>query len=726
MKKLLNFFKKLFIFFLIAITLGLVLARVLIGVSQNLRFEVELDTFAPNVLTKVYDRNGILLAELVAEKRDVIPIEQIPDYMIYAIVSAEDQNFFNHNGFDPKAMLRAIIVDIKAGKFKEGGSTISQQLAKNMTLKTQKKMSRKIKEAFFTLKIEKKYSKIEILELYLNQVYFGYVYGVQEAAGFYFGKDAKDLTLAECAMLVGITRRPAYYNPYKYFENAKQRQKYVLMRMVDDGYITIKQANDAYKEELEIKRKPVVEKKAPYFVDYILKYLLEKYGVAKTYNGGLIVKTTLDYEIQKIAEESFRQINEERANLEEPEPPLQGGIIILDNMTGQILAMVGGNDYESSKWNRAVQATRQPGSLFKVFLYTAYLDNGRGTLADLWFDSPIVFPELKTKKPEEDDEQDTETTAVNIPDTANLTAAELKELDTFSDSLALTIEGDTMTEELEEEPDVGYIPNNFGNKYYGMVNVRRAIRSSINTIAIKVTYSIGMQTVVSYAHRLGIRSPLKPVLTIALGANEVTLLETASAVSTLPNEGIRVEPTGILEIKDYKGNLYEKYIPRRKKVLDEKTAFLMNHVLQDVVRRGSGWRARIPGQIIAGKTGTTNNFTDAWFIGYTREYTCGIYIGNDNPAESLGENKTGGRVAAPIWKRIMIEVLKDKDPIEFRVPEGIVFKEIDPKTGLLAGSETEEKYREAFVKGTEPSKYSSSVQETRSKDLMQHFDFLKF
>ncbi|MDD3626158.1 MAG: transglycosylase domain-containing protein [bacterium] len=710
MKKFIQFIKNLFIFFCVAIVIGICVSYLLIIISNNLRFDVELDTFAPNVLTRVYDRNGELLGELFAEKRDIVSIDSIPKDLIYAVVSAEDQNFFEHNGFDVTAMLRAIIRDIQAMKFKEGGSTISQQLAKNMTLKTQKRMSRKIKEAFFTVKIEKKYSKMEIIELYLNQVYFGGpAWGVQEAAGYYFGKDAKDLNLAECSMLAGIIRVPAYYDPYKHFEKAKMRQNYVLKRMVEDGYITIEQAEEALKQEIIIKRKPSTPRKAEYFLDYIVKYLIDQYGYAKTFNGGLNVQTTLDLKIQEKAEEALRLANQRRIDEELPE--IQGGIIVMDPNTGQILAMVGGLDYETSKWNRAVQAPRQPGSLFKVFLYTAYLDNGRGTLSDLWYDTPIAFPDIKVAIKEE--EPDSNTMALSISDTElkSMTPEQLKEWeDAVADSLT-----DTSSEEIEDQVDF-WIPTNYQN-FSGIVNIRKAIQSSINLIAIKVTHSIGPELVVSYAYRMGIKSPLKPVMSVSLGSNEVNLLETVSAISCLPTGGWRNEPVAILSITDYKGKEYEKFIKKPKQVLDERTAFLMNYALMGVVQFGSGWRANIPGHQIAGKTGTTNNFTDAWFVGYTPDYICGIFIGNDDPSESLGDQEAGGKVAAPVWKDVMFDFLKDiEDPKKFNVPEDIVFREIDPTTGLLATQESKTKYLEAYIKGTEPTKYSdySKKEETRS------------
>ncbi|HDS09043.1 MAG TPA: hypothetical protein ENN73_02345, partial [Firmicutes bacterium] len=517
------------------------------------------------------DRNGELLAELFAEKRDIVSIDALPREMIYAAVSAEDQNFFKHSGFDVVAMSRAVIRNIKTMSFKEGGSTISQQLAKNMTHKTQKKISRKIKEAFFTVKIEKKYSKYEILELYLNQVYFGGpAWGIQEASGYYFGKDAKDLNLAECAMLAGIIQVPAYHDPYRHFDKAKIRQQYVLKRMVEDGYITLKQAEEAFAQDIKIQRKEPVEKKAEYFIDYIIKYLIDEYGYAKTFNGGLTVTTTLDLKIQEKAEEALRLANQRR--IEEGSPEIQGGIIVMDPNTGQILAMVGGLDYELSKWNRAVQAPRQPGSLFKVFLYTAYLDSGGGTLSDLWYDTPIAFPDIKVKVPDEDTENDTISSSITDTNTDSVF------YDDKTSDLELLNKDDDL-ELLDNQPQIDFwIPTNY-QSYSGIVNIRRAIQSSINLIAIKVTYSIGPEAVVSYAYRMGIKSPLKPVMSVALGSNEVNLLEIVSAISCLPTGGERYEPASILSVKDFKGKVYEEYIPKKKRVLSETTAYLMNYAM---------------------------------------------------------------------------------------------------------------------------------------------------
>ncbi len=639
-----SFFARYYLFALIPFLGGLFLSLLLIVYVSLMKFPIDLDIYQPKEQTQMFDRGGELICPLFAEKREIIPLDEMNEYVINSTLAIEDPFFFSHKGLRFKPLIRAIVFMGKKG----GGSTITQQLAKNMTNRAEKKLVRKIKEALFALKIEMEYSKSQILELYLNLINYGHGnFGVSLASLSYFNKKPSDLTLGEAALLAAVPQRPSYFYPVRHLNRALKRQKVILEKMLEHGFITRREFDDAVKEKIEIVEGKREHDFAAYFRDYVVTYLVNKYGYAVTFNGGLKVYTTLRNDVQTSLEDALKDSGR------------QGGVITLDPLTGGILGMVGGRDYNESKFNRTTQAPRQCGSAFKVFLYTTYFKHRIGTLADLWVDGPIHFPELEKKQ----------------------------------------------SEDPEQEDLIGWAPKNY-SEFLGPVTVYDAIIRSINIVALKVLLRIGVNELLKTAREMGIKSYLAPIASLPLGSNEVTPLEIAGAFSVLANGGFRIEPYFIERIEDQKGRVLEQADISRKKIIDDQTVFLMNWVLKMAVAHGTGMAARVKGYPVAGKTGTTNSYTDAWFIGYTPNYVTAVYIGNDDPQKSLGKDMTGGAVAAPVWNRAMAPILKKEVPVDFRMPSGIKFLEIDRDTGLLASPYSERRIFLPFIEGTEVTKKS--------------------
>ena len=749
---------------LILITGSLGAAGVYFYLSRNLPKIASLKDYRPPVITTVYSDDNRKIGEFFKERRIVIPLSQMPDILKKAFVAAEDSRFYTHQGIDILSIFRAFYKNIEAGTIVQGGSTITQQVTKSFFLTPERSYVRKIKEAILAYRIDKKFSKDEILFLYLNQIYLGHgAYGVEAASENYFGKSAKDLNLAECAILAGLPQAPSRYSPFKHPERAKQRQIYVLNRMVEDGFITNIQATEAVNKVLDIKpRKNLFIDEVPVYTEYIRRYISAKYGDDVLYNQGLSVYTSVNIETQKIARdeiskglyaldkrqgyrgplkhlqpeeiESFSkeiQLELNNVHLEEgkivkgvvievndknntatvrmgdvlgvigigdmqwarkpnpgvayyaakvnkvgnvlkvgdvilvrlkgkisgtdqwqlaleQDPKAQAALLCIESETGNVKAMVGGRDFRESQFNRAVQSRRQPGSAFKPVIYAAALDKGY-TPATMIIDSPIVY-------------EDT-------------------------------------------EHDFTWKPKNYKERFYGPTLFRDALAESRNVVTIKILQDIGIDYAIDYARKLGITSNLSRDLSLALGSSGVSLLELVKAYSVFDNLGYLVEPVFITKILDRDGNILEETNPTRKKVIEQNTAYVMTSLLEGVVKRGTGWRVTAMNRPVAGKTGTTNNLHDAWFMGYTPRYITGVWVGFDDES-SLGRGETGSRAASPIWLGFMQRLLQDKPVRVFQVPEGVVFSKIDAKTGLLPIPESKKTIFECFKEGTVPTEYT--------------------
>lgn len=568
----------------------------------------------PSQATRVYAANGELIASLYRENRAYVRLQQIPLVLQQAVVAIEDERFYQHRGVDVRGILRAAWRNLTRQAVVEGGSTITQQLARSLFLSPRRTLARKLQEMVLAVEIERRLTKQEILERYLNQVYFGNgAYGVEMAARLFFSKSARDLTLPEAALLAGVIQAPSRYSPFDNFPVAKRRQEVVLDRMVELGYLTRQHAETAKTTPLRLSSGPrnagLVGVRAPYFVSYILPFLVERYGEEAVYSGGLQVHTTLDPRLQALAQQVVTRGVEEarRAGLR----VTQGALVAVEPRTGRILAMVGGVDFQRSQFNRAWQARRQPGSAFKPFIYTAALE--RGVSPDrVLVDAPVEY----------------------------------------------RIAG------------WGYWrPKNYDGTYWGPLSLRTALEHSRNIPAVRMLAELGPQTVVDTARRMGIRSPLQPNLSLALGTSEVTPLEMAAAFATLAAGGVYAEPLAVTKVLDSKGRLLDEFHPRRQLALRPEIAYLMTDLLRGVILRGTG-RAADVGRPAAGKTGTTDDYRNAWFVGYTPQLSVAVWVGNDD--NSPTNRVVGGSVPARLWARFVKRALAGTPPADFPVPEGIV------------------------------------------------------
>lgn len=762
-----------FIFALLGALAGL---GVYLYLSSNLPQISSLTEYHPPIITTVYSDDGRKIAEFFEERRIIKPLEEIPQGLINAFIAAEDSRFYKHKGIDFYSIVRAFFKNLEAGTIVQGGSTITQQVTKSFLLTPEKSYTRKLKEAILAYRIDKAFNKTEILYLYLNQIYLGHgAYGVEAAAENYFGKSAKDLNLAECAILAGLPQAPSKYSPFRYPERAKQRQIYVLNRMVDEGYITNIEATEAINTPVEIKpRRNWYIEEIPYYTEQVRRYVEEKYGRDMLYNQGLKIYTAANIEMQKIAEEEVekglyeldkrqgfrgpekhlapeeieafsktvqsgleehplevgqilkgvvikvddsqkvvtvrignalgqitvedmewaRKPDPEVAYFEtkiklpsealhvgdvilvkvkakmkeadlwqltlEQEPAAQAALMCLEAETGFVKVIVGGRDFRDSQFNRAFQSRRQPGSAFKPIIYSAALDKQFDepdkfyTPATVIIDSPIVFE--------------------------------------------------------DEERDFTWKPKNYKERFFGPTLMRDALAKSRNVVTIKILQDIGVEYAIEYAKKLGINSDLSNNLSIALGSSGVSLLELTKAYSVFANQGYLIEPVFIVKIEDRDGNVLEEMAPERIKVIEKTTAYLMTHMLEGVVKYGTAWRIKALNRPVAGKTGTTNNLFDAWFIGYSPQYIAGTWVGFDDEAP-LGKAETGSRAASPIWLGFMTRILENKPLKVFEVPEGVVFTKIDAETGLLPIAESKETAFVCFKEGTEPTEYSKRPDE---------------
>jgi penicillin-binding protein 1A len=636
-----------------------------------------LKNYKPSTVTKFFSEDGETIGEFFVEKREVVSLERMPNHLIQAFISGEDARFFQHKGLDYVAILRALFRNIFSGEIVQGGSTITQQVVKSLLLSPEKSFIRKIREAILAYKIEKYLSKEEILFLYLNQIYLGHgAYGVATAAENYFGKSIEELNLAESAMLAGLPQAPSKNSPYHHPEQAKRRQAYILNRMVEEGFISYGDLTKALQIPIKIKNKqnPFLEK-VPYFVEHVRRYVEEKYGKEALYKNGLQVYTTVDINFQRIAQEAvesgLKSIEKrQKYPLADMPTTLEGSLVCFDLETGYVKAMVGGRDFKKSQFNRATQARRQTGSAFKPIVYASALDKGY-TPASIILDSPVIF----------------------------------------------------------EWGDKKWKPKNFEEKFFGPTTLRNALTHSVNIITVKIAQDIGIDYIRDYAKKLGISSSLHHNLSMALGSSSISLYELTKAYAVFANQGNVFKPIFIKKILDRDGNLLEENLPLfypktsldGERIISPQTAYLMTILLEGVVQNGTGWRARSLGRPVAAKTGTTDQFMDAWFIGYTPELIAGVWVGFDEE-RSLGENETGARAASPIWVAFMSKILKDKPVKDFPLPEeGIEFKKIDPKTGQL--SLENDAILECFSEGTGPTQREPSPVRASADFFKYDFNF---
>lgn len=618
----------------------------------------DLENVNPAQVTRIYSADEHkVIHELFTYNRIWIPYDYIPDYVVKAAIATEDRDFFNHWGINMKNVPRAVLVNLIHLGFRQGFSTITMQVARNLFNKKigfKRNIFRKLREILTAIQIERTYSKEEIMEMYLNVSYFGRgAYGIQSAAKKYFNKDVTDLTPEEGALLIGLLKGPAIYSPLNHPERAEIRRNLVLHNMVVCGYL-----DEAAYDTL--KTHPIVTEDAagkvgiaPYFTEYVRQQLnaLQDSLHVNVYEDGLQVYTTLNTHYQAAMDSAIRKhMPELQARVhkklqdwkEENEIPdsvfaekteVQIAFVALDHRTGHILAMVGGRDFEKSKFNRAVQARRQPGSTFKPFLYTAAIDNGY-TPVDKLLNQPVV---------------------------------------------------------VRNQDGTRWTPENFDHTFGGLTTLRVGLRKSLNLIAARLILEIGPEAVVKTARQMGITTPLRPFYSLAMGSFEVIPLEMVSAFGVLADQGVRVEPVSILRIEDRHGNVLYRKQPRRSQVLSPVTAYIITNMLEDVIKRGTGGRVRwffkffVPA---AGKTGTTNDNTDAWFIGFTPYVTAGVWVGLDNPKMKLGRGETGSHAALPFWAEFMKLIYDDPElglkPVEFRQPPGVITLDICEDSGKIA------------------------------------------
>jgi penicillin-binding protein 1A len=698
-----------------------------------------LEQYSPSLVTTLYSDEDEPFAAFFEQRRILVSLNKIPPYLIEALLATEDTRFYSHRGIDPRGIARALLTNLRTLRRAEGGSTITQQLAKVLFLTPEKSLARKMKEILLAFQIEREYPKDKILEMYFNQIYFGHgAYGVEAAAQTYFGKSVDELNLAEAAMLAGLPRAPNTYSPIVDKERARRRRGVVLQRMVEEGFITTEQAEAAAAIPFDERAFAAVRSQAPYFVEYVRQYLEERYGSYALYHGGLKVYTTLNVRLQQAADQSLtqglREIDQQKglrlagggptarvtprrpgaplrpglvvegviqrvtargihvtvdgysgeipfkamrvaegpklADAFHPddrvlvrleavdhnrktltlalaqEPEMEGALLALDPRTGQIKAMVGGYDFQRSKFNRAIQARRQPGSAFKPFVYAAAFDLGL-TPSTIFEDSPVSFP--------------------------------------------ATIDGE------QKE----WSPENYDQTFRGPVTLRQGLEHSINVVAVKLLETIGVGAATQMAHRLGIRSPIRAELGLALGTSEVTLLEMVSAYGTLAAGGVRNAPYAIRRILDSRGRVLEERFPEGQQVLRPATAATLTHVLEGVVQRGTGRSARALERPLAAKTGTTQDAADAWFLGYSPSLVAGVWIGYDT-VRSLGPHETAATLAAPIWMQFMRAALEGSPPEAFPVPDPLVPVTVNYYTGLPTYPQDPDAVTEYFLRGTEP------------------------
>jgi penicillin-binding protein 1A len=631
-------FKKFIIF-----TFFFLSASIILGASigiyvfklSDLNEIKKLETYTPPHITKIYSSDKKIISQLYKEKRISLDLNDFSKYLIDALITTEDRKFFDHSGISPKGMLRALLKNIKSGSFAQGASTLTQQLAKTLFLSSEKKIKRKLIEIILAFQIEKKYTKKEILALYLNQVYFGSgAYGAEAAAQTYFSKSASELNIAEAALIAGMPKAPSYLSPLLNPEPALKRRNQVLANMLFEKKISSAQYEKFISLPIELEPQKASNENYAWFTSIVKQNLENKFGYEMLYKSGLEIHTSLDSKIQDAVNKSIKK------NIKALEKRMKGknisskpecAVIAIDINSGKILALSGGRDYSKSKFNRAIYAKRQPGSAFKPFVYALAIKEGyeqNKTLRDV----PSVFNTYGNKD---------------------------------------------------------WVPNNFSKTFSGEITIRKALALSKNIPVIRLLESLGPKNLISFIKTLGISSKLKPTLSLALGTYETTLIELTSAYSVFPASGIYKKPWYVEKIKKSGETIFSKKEIYRKRVYPSQEAAIMVDILQAVILEGTGKNTRIHGHPLGGKTGTTDNYRDALFIGFSPSVALGVWVGCDDNS-SLGYSETGARAALPIWRDIMKYIIDNKKyPEYFPVPDNIVYKKFDPDSGKVI--DTEEK-----------------------------------
>jgi penicillin-binding protein 1A len=590
----------------------------------------EVLTFVRDGTLTIKAADGTILQQLGPATRDKLSLEEMPEQLIHAFIASEDKNFYDHDGVDYQAIARAFRANMQAGEVVEGGSTITQQLARIVFLDQDRSLERKFREALLARKIERDLDKDQVLERYLNLVYLGSgAYGVADAAWIYFSKTVDELTLSEMAMIAGMPPAPSIYSPMVNLDLAEQRRNTVLRRMMEAGFLTTADMEGALAEPLELNPSEprYFSSEFPYFTIYIQQELPNYVSPEQLELGGLTVETTLNLEWQRLAQET---VSNAIANYGPGQNFTQASLVVIDPRSGEIQAMIGGNDFSESQFNRAVQAQRQPGSTFKTFVYTTAIAAG--------------FSPYKT----------------------------------YVDAKFVVD---------------GYEPQNYGRSYRGTVSIRDALISSINIVAVKALIDVGFDPVIDMAHRMGIESELQPTYSLALGAWEVNLLELTSAYGTLANQGNHMDAHGIVRILDRYGEVIYEADWEPEEAVDADTAAIMTWMLQGVVNGGTGTRAALPDRQVAGKTGTSEERRDLWFIGYIPQLVVGVWLGNDDNQPTWGASSTAARV----WREFMIEITDEIPPESFPDLPGLEGREgsieadpVNPRRVTSGGADEDE------------------------------------
>ena len=583
-----------------------VVAGGLVGLAisfRNLPDVRILQTYSPTETTHIYDINGKPLASIHDEaNRDVVPLDQISPNLKRAVLAIEDSNFFTHKGINPGGIARAFIVNLEKGRTVEGGSTMTMQLVKNLFLSPQSKFSRKVAEAVMSIRLEQILNKDQILQLYLNQIYLGHnLYGVETASRSYFNKSANNLNLSEAAMLAGLISAPEEYSPFVNYKLAKDRQEIVLNRMKELKWITPAQETAARGQKIKLgKITSFGGSQVPYVTQAVVQELTRRFGRDAVVKGGMRVQTTIDLKMQRIAEETVKAWHERLyyQGLFYDRQEGQIALAAVDPRTHFVKAMVGGVDYEKSQFNRAIQARRQPGSSFKPFIYYAAFASGKYGPDSVVYDSPVGY----------------------------------------------------------RDGDGYYYPQNYGGGFSGAVSIRRALEVSLNIPAVKLGQEVGLNKVIEICRVLGIRSPMEPVVSLPLGAVDLTPLEMAGAFATFANNGWHSDTTFIVQVTDSSGNVLLDNTPKPKLVLNSWAAASVNSALQGVITSGTARAAQL-GRPAAGKTGTTSSERDIWFVGYVPQLSVAVWMGNDN-YRPMSYGATGGTIVAPVWRDFMSQALE--------------------------------------------------------------------
>jgi penicillin-binding protein 1A len=636
--------------------------------SADLPSTARLEMIEPTLKTQVLGADSSVVGEFFIEDRALVALEDLPPFVPGAFLAIEDRKFYTHWGVDLFGIARAVISNVRHGRRVQGGSTITQQLARNLFDMFENTLTRKIKEALLATRIERAYSKDEILEMYLNQIYFGSgAHGIEAAAQVFFGKHAKELDVGEATLLAGLPKNPRDYSPINHLDRALQRRSVVLEAMVDTDRLSRAEADSLDAAKVNVRPGRVGQSEfAAYFLEEVRQYLEDRYGADRIYRDGLKVYTGLDPLLQRAAEDSMEahlsrierakgyaetkaRYEKELAGDHDPGEPgyLQGAVVAIDIETGLVRALVGGRSFKHSKFDRAVQARRQPGSAFKPFVFVAALENGY-TPADILLDAPIVL---------------------DLPN------------------------GDV------------WKPQNYSETFEGEVTLRHALNVSINIAAIRLLMAMGPIEAINVAHRLGIKSDLENVYSLALGVSEVTLLEITNAYATIAAGGMRGDPIFITKVVDREGRVLEENRIFREEVLDPKVNYMITSLMESVMNHGFGHGARVYGftEPAAGKTGTTDLCTDAWFLGFTSELAVGVWTGFDEK-KTMGKKMTGSYASLPTWTAVMKTAYRNRHAPAFVEPEGIQHRVICEKTGLLATEACSKIRSESFIEGTEPTR----------------------